>query len=145
MHSAIEYIDNSVIGEFSVPDMRSCVQYALDYPNREMAVTGELDLIKIGALTFSEVDCDAFPLISLAPEMYLAGGSMCAVMNAADEIAAEAFLTEKIGFNDISDVVTSVCERLSCLKSRGSLEDILEADGEARRVALDEVNAIRRK
>ena len=145
LHSAIEYIDNSVIGEFSVPDMRSCVQYALDYPNREESVTAELDLIKIGALTFSEVDSEAFPLISLAPEMYSKGGAMCAVMNAADEIAADAFLTEKIGFNDISEVVITVCDRLSHLKSRDSLEDILEADGEARRVALEEVNAIRRK
>jgi 1-deoxy-D-xylulose-5-phosphate reductoisomerase len=141
----VEYIDNSVIGEFSVPDMRSCVQYAVDYPVRDAAVTAELDLVKIGALTFSEVDTEAFPLISLASEAYMQGGAMCAVMNAADEIAADAFLREKIGFNDISDIVSSVCAQLAYRKNGSSIEYILEADKEARELALRLVEAIRRK
>ena len=61
LHSAVEYLDNSVIGEFSVPDMRMCVQYAVDYPNRELSVADELDLVKLGKLTFSDPDTEAFP------------------------------------------------------------------------------------
>ena len=89
LHSAIEYIDNSIIGELSVPDMRSCVQYAVDYPDRTAAVIEPLDLFKVGSLSFMRPDYEAFPLLSLAKRAMTEGGAMGAVLNAADEVAVD--------------------------------------------------------
>ncbi len=135
LHSAVEYIDNSVIGEFSVPDMRMCVQYAVDYPHRCDAVCGELDLIKLSKMTFFRPDTKAFPLIELAKEAMKMGGAMPAVLNAADEVAAEKFLSEKIKFIQIADVVQNVFETLSDGCKYSSLEDILSFDKSAREIA----------
>ena len=132
LHSAVEYIDNSVIGEFSVPDMRMCVQYAVDYPKREVSASAELDLAAIGRLTFAEVDYEAFPLLSLAGRAFSEGGGMCAVLNAADEIAVDSFLNGKIGFTDISDTVMHTFESMLHAKRYRSLEEIICADIEAR-------------
>ena len=137
LHSAVEYIDNSVIGEFSVPDMRMCVQYAVDYPDRCESASAELDLAAIGKMTFSEVDTNAFPLIDLAKEAISKGGAMGAVLNAADEVAVGAFLEEKIGFTDIYDTVESVFNRMSDACSVSDLEGIIAADRAARAFAKD--------
>ena len=135
LHSAVEYIDNSIIGEMSSPDMRSCVQYAVDYPCRMEAVCAPLDLFSIGKLTFAEPDEEAFPLLALARRSMTLGGAMPAVMNAADEVAVAAFLREELSFTGIYRVVSETFERLSSAKSATSLEQILAYDGEARRVA----------
>ena len=137
LHSAVEYIDNSIIGEMSVPDMRMCVQYAVDYPERCPAVAEPLDLTKLGALHFERPRYDAFPLLALAKEMIKAGGAMPAVMNAADEVAVAAFLEERIGFADISRSVEAACAHLSDLCAETSLEGILEADLAARRLTRE--------
>lgn len=142
LHSAIEYIDNSVIGEMSVPDMRMCVQYAVDYPDRCESVSDELDLCKMGKLTFAPVDTDAFPLISLAADAYADGGAMCAVMNAADEVAAAAFLDGRIGFLDISDTVIETYAKMRHARHECTLEGIIASDREARSLAEE---IIRRK
>ena len=134
LHSAIEYIDNTVIGELSVPDMRMCVQYAVDYPERAPSKSKRLDLISLGSLTFAEPDREAFPLLALAARAISLGGAMPAVMNAADEVAVSAFLEGKIGFTDISDPVISVFERLSHHKDTRELDGILAADKEAREI-----------
>lgn len=135
LHSAVEYIDNSVIGEMSVPDMRMCVQYAVDYPDRCPSGSGELDLLAIGRLTFAPVDEEAFPLISLAKRAYADGGGMCAVMNAADEVAVSAFLRGEISFTDISDAVISTYEQMAEARFAETLEDIIAADRRARDIA----------
>lgn len=134
LHSAVEYIDNTVIGELSVPDMRMCVQYAVDYPERAPSQSKRLDLISLGSLTFAEPDMDAFPLLGLASRAISLGGAMPAVMNAADEVAVSAFLEGKIGFTDISDTVISAFERLSDYKDTRDLDGILAADKEAREI-----------
>ena len=134
LHSAVEYIDNTVIGELSVPDMRMCVQYAVDYPERSHSQSKRLDLISLGSLTFAEPDMDAFPLLGLASRAISLGGAMPAVMNAADEVAVSAFLEGKIGFTDISDTVISAFERLSDYKDTRELDGILAADKEAREI-----------
>ena len=139
LHSAVEYIDNSVIGEFSVPDMRMCVQYAVDYPERCKGVGAPLDITAIGKLTFAEVDTEAFPLLPLAAKAYSDGGGCPAVVNAADEIAVEAFLSSRIGFTDISDTVISVYEKMADAKTATSLEDIIAADRAARQIAKEEI------
>ncbi len=136
LHSAVEYIDNTVIGEFSVPDMRMCVQYAVDYPERLMSVAEELDLFAVGNLSFKRPDKEAFPLLAYAERAGLAGGAAPALLNAADEIAVAAFLNEKISFSDISDTVISVYLRLEeRAKSAKTLEEIIGFDREARELA----------
>ena len=137
LHSAVEYIDNSVIGEFSVPDMRMCVQYAVDYPDRCESVSDELDITKIGSLTFREPDTEAFPLLSLAKYAYAQGGAVCAVMNSADEVAVEAFLSGKIGFNAISDTVNHTVEALADARHATELCDIISCDRQARAIAQE--------
>jgi 1-deoxy-D-xylulose-5-phosphate reductoisomerase len=135
LHSAVEYIDNAVIGELSVPDMRMCVQYAVDYPERCESVSDELDLFALGALTFKKPDYEAFPLLALAKEAMKLGGAMPAVLNASDEIAVAAFLSEKLSFLGISEVVGEVFSSMTGKSSVTSLEGIIDADREARALA----------
>ena len=132
IHSMVEYIDNSIIAQLSVPDMRLCVQYALTAPERCDAVIPELDLISAGKMTFAAPDRETFPLLGLAGEMFSAGGGMPAVLNAADEIAVDAFLKEKIGFLRISELVAEVCAQCAFAKSAGTPEELLEVDRIAR-------------
>ncbi len=135
LHSAVEYADNAVIGQLSVPDMRLCIQYALDYPSRVSAAVEPLDLFKVGTLSFAEPDTDAFPLLSLAARAANDGGAMGAVLNAADEVAVNAFLEERIGFIDISDTVLAVYEKMSYAKNYNGIDSVLAADKEARELA----------
>lgn len=139
LHSAVEYIDNTVIGEFSVPDMRMCVQYAVDYPERCESASGELDLTALGKLSFSKPDYDAFPLLALAKRAIAMGGAMPAVLNAADEVAVSAFLSEKLSFLGISEVVEKVFLKLSDRQSETGLDGIIAADREARKLAAEEI------
>lgn len=132
IHSMVEYIDNSIIAQLSVPDMRLCVQYALTAPERCDAVIPELDLISAGKMTFAAPDRETFPLLDLAGEMFSAGGGMPAVLNAADEIAVDAFLKEKIGFLRILELVAEVCAQCAFAKSAGTPEELLEVDRIAR-------------
>ena len=136
LHSAIEYIDNALIGEFSVPDMRMCVQYAVDYPERMPSVADELDLFSVGKLTFMKPDEDAFPLLSLSKRAMLAGGAAPALLNAADEVAVGAFLSQGLSFLGISEVVSAVYFELEGrARSAGGLDEILSFDKEARELA----------
>ena len=135
LHSAVEYIDNTVIGELSTPDMRMCVAYAVDYPSRCESVADELDFARLGKMTFYAPDTEAFPLLSLAKRAMDMGGAMPAVLNAADEIAGGAFLEKRIRFTDISDVVTLAFEKMCGKASFGSLDEIICADREAREIA----------
>ena len=135
LHSAIEYIDNSIIGELSVPDMRSCVQYAVDYPDRTEAVIEPLNLFKVGSLSFMRPDYEAFPLLSLAKRSMTEGGAMGAVLNAADEVAVEAFLSGRLSVLGISEVVCDAFERMLYAREYTLLEDIFIADREARLTA----------
>lgn len=140
MHSAVEYIDNAVIAQLSVPDMRLCVQYALTYPARTDACIDELDLFKICKLTFAKPDMEAFPLLSLAYRSMELGGAMPAVLNAANEVAVAAFLKEKIRFFEISQVVGDTFEKMTKAKAETALDAIIESDREARRIALSMIN-----
>ena len=137
LHSAVEYIDNSIVAEMSVPDMRMCVQYAVDYPDRFPSSSKQLDLFEIGSLTFARPDHEAFPFLNLAKEAITLGGAMPAVLNAADEVAVEAFLGGGIRFIDIFRVVIETFERMRDAKKYHSLDDIIASDREARRIAKD--------
>ncbi len=143
MHSAVEYTDNSVIAQMSVPDMRLCVQYALTHPARAAAVIPELDLFRVGKLTFARPDTETFPLLALARSAIASGGAVPAVVNAANEVAVAAFLGEKLTFPGIAKVVTETAERLRTEASRAeTVEDIFAFDAKARAVA-NEILALR--
>lgn len=136
IHSMVEYIDNSIIAQLSVPDMRLCVQYALTAPERCEAVIPELDFVSAGKMTFAAPDRETFPLLDLAGKMFSAGGGMPAVLNAADEVAVDAFLKEKIGFLRISELVAEVCSRCGFAESAKTPEELLEVDRVAREYAI---------
>lgn len=135
LHSAVEYIDNSIIGEMSPPDMRMCVQYAVDYPDRCPTHLTPLDFFSVGKLTFYRPDTEAFPLLALAARAIGEGGAMPAIVNALDEVAVGAFLREKIPFYMIPEIVLSCYERMTAHKCDMALEAIIAADREARLIA----------
>ncbi len=137
IHSAVEYIDNTVIAELSRPDMRACIQHAITYPARMEGCMGELDLFEVGTLSFHAPDGEAFPLLPLALDAIERGGAMPAVVNAANEIAVAAFLCGETTFLGISDTVSATYDRLTRLSAEHSLEGIIAADREARRVAAE--------
>lgn len=137
IHSAVEYIDNSVIAQMSVPDMRHCVQCALTHPERTDAATEELDLFSVGKLTFAKPDTETFVLLTKAFEAIKLGGAMPAILNAANEEAVAAFLQKKIGFYDIFEIVCAVLDKLSTGSSAHDLNQILACAKEARQVAQD--------
>lgn len=146
IHSMVEYIDNSVIAQLSVPDMRHCVQYALTYPVRDTDSEGEtkaLRLADIGKLTFGKPDTDTFVLLKLAGKALSDGGAMPAVVNAANEIAVDAFLHERIGFCGIADTVCETYEKMSSAAMATTLTEITECDRQARAYAEEKVATAR--
>jgi 1-deoxy-D-xylulose-5-phosphate reductoisomerase len=141
MHSAVEYIDNSIIAQMGAPDMRTCIQYAITYPERKIALAKELDFTSLSNLTFEEPDMDTFTLLALAFYAIKEDGIIPAVLNASDEIAVHAFLKDKIGFTNIFDVVEKVVMSFPNI-SDPTLEDIISADNEARVKTKELLNSI---
>ena len=136
IHSAVEYIDNTVIAELSVPDMRMCVQYAVDYPEREASCGEALDLFSVGRLTFAKPDTEAFPLLELAKRAGKIGSGMPAVLNAADEVAVAAFLEGKLSFVGVSEVVMNTFEDMLAYKKEcPSVDGLIAMDRAARESA----------
>ena len=135
LHSAVEYIDNAIIGELSLPDMRMCVQYAVDYPERFVGVGEPLDFTKLSRMTFGAPDYEAFPLLAYAKRALADGGAMAAVLNAADEVCVERFLNGEIGFYEIAEAVISTYEKMSAAKFKNTLDEIRMADRESREIA----------
>ena len=132
LHSAVEYIDNINIGQFSLPDMRSCIQYAIEYPDRRESALSSLDLTRVGSLSFFKPDTEVFPLLNLARRAVREGGAYPALLNALDEAAVEAFVSGGMSFLDISDFIANVYESFSGLEGVNDLSGILECDKEAR-------------
>lgn len=127
IHSMVEYIDNAVLAQLGVPDMRTCIQYALTYPDRYPGLQQKLDLAKIGKLTFDEPDKETFILLPLAYEAIEKKGVLPAVLNGANEAAVNLFLDHKIGFTDIFDMVSEVVHSYKNIEEP-TLEQITEAD-----------------
>src|SRR5207302_1981211 len=105
VHAMVEYADGSVIAQVSATDMRMPIQYALTYPERAEAPVPRMDWTQSAQWTFDPPDVQRFPLLRLAYQAQERGGSATAILNAADEIAVEAFLEGKIGFQDIGHTV----------------------------------------
>jgi 1-deoxy-D-xylulose-5-phosphate reductoisomerase len=133
LHSAVEFMDGSWKGHLGHPDMRVPIQYALTAPERAPNPGRRFDPIGMD-LTFEAPDREAFPAIDIAYEAGRAGGSAPAVMNAADEIAVEAFLQGRLGFLGIPEVVARALEEVDW-RELETVDDVIEVDGEARSVA----------
>lgn len=131
IHSMVEYIDNSIIAQLGLPDMKSAVRYAFSYPERTFSNSGKVNFAEIGKLTFLEPDTEAFPLLDTARYAVDQNGNIPTALIAADEEAVSAFLDERISFNAISDVVSeSICKiRYNIVDS---ISDIFNAEEEAR-------------
>lgn len=110
VHSLVEYIDGSLIGQLGLPDMRIPISYALRYPKRLAAHLPRLDLTKIGQLSFAAPDIDRFPCLRLSREALKIGGTMPAVMNAANEMAVQYFLGDKILFHQIPEIIEKIMQ-----------------------------------
>jgi 1-deoxy-D-xylulose-5-phosphate reductoisomerase len=127
IHSLVEYIDGSVLAQLGLPDMRTPISYAMQYPERVPLGLEPLDLARCGTLTFHNPDHDRFPCLMLGYESLRIGGTMPAVLNAANEIAVAAFLQRGIGFLEIPEIIRATMEAHS-VRPVVSLEDALEAD-----------------
>lgn len=136
IHSAVEYIDSAVIAQMGAPDMRLCVQYALTYPHRREGLTKRLSLTDVGKMTFFLPDTETFPLLALAFSAISDGGAVPATLNAANEIAVEAFLKEELSFLGIFEIVSETVAALASeAKGCSTLESRISMDRRARGVA----------
>jgi len=134
IHSMVEFVDGSLLAQLSTPDMCLPIQYALTYPDRAPSDRVQTNLAKLGSLTFEEPDLDRFPALELARKAGEAGGTLPAVLNAANEVAVEAFVNRKISFPQISEIVRRAIERHQVV-SHPTLEQLLAADTWARQEA----------
>jgi 1-deoxy-D-xylulose-5-phosphate reductoisomerase len=140
IHSMVSYVDGSVLAQMGRPDMRTPIAHALAHPERIASGVGPLDLARVGRLTFEAPDPQRFPCLQLAFDALFAGGAASAVLNAANEIAVDAFLLGRIRFTAIAVVVASVLDRLGA-RAATTIEDVLAVDAEARRLAQQEIRA----
>ncbi len=143
IHSLVEYEDRSMISQLGLPDMRTPISYAMRYPDRLPLDLPSLDLTEIGTLTFCKPDHDRFPCLRLGYESLRIGGTMPAAMNAANEIAVDAFLNGGIRFTDISDIIQNTMQA-HIPQPVLSVEAALEADRWAREKADSLVHTLAR-
>lgn len=131
VHSMIEMVDNSIIAQMGVTDMCHAIQYALTFPERKPCKLEPLNFSKLSQLTFEEPDTERFPCLGLAYRALKTGGTLPAAMNAANEIAVQAFLDGKIRLSEIAQIIEAVMNRHET-KAVGNLENILAVDSESR-------------
>ena len=134
VHSLVEYVDGAVLAQLGVPDMRIPIQLALTYPERTVNPAPGLDLLSCPPLTFAAPDPETFPCFAIARAVAETGGSACAVMNGANEVAVAKFLRREIGFYDIPALVKKALDAVPFLADP-TLDQILEADRLARSAA----------
>jgi 1-deoxy-D-xylulose-5-phosphate reductoisomerase len=139
IHSMVEMVDGSVIAQLGVTDMKHAIQYALTFPTRKTGCLEPLDFTRHSQLTFEEPDLERFPCLRLAYEALKIGGTMPAVLNAANEIAVQAFLDNKIRLSDIPRIIEAVMNEHET-KPASDLEAILESDSAARARANEFLN-----
>jgi 1-deoxy-D-xylulose-5-phosphate reductoisomerase len=138
VHCLVAYADGSTLAHLSAPDMRTPIAHALAWPRRIVSPSRRLDLASLGQLTFEQPDRDCFPCLGLAQDCLRAGGLSFTILNAANEIAVEAFLRGKLGFLDIARAVEATLNDFGAgghNLSPASLDAVLEADARARELA----------
>ncbi len=134
VHSMVEFTDRSLLAQMSTPDMRGPISYALSYPRRIETPIASLELDLVGALTFGRPDFETFPCLGYAYDALRAGGTVPGVLNAANEVAVNAFLEGRIGFTDIPVLIKKTVDRHSA-DSASSLDAVVQADLWARKTA----------
>lgn len=134
IHSMVSFSDGSIIAQMNMPDMRLPIQYALTYPKREFLNIPRVDFYKLGALTFNEPDLSKFPLLRIALEALDKGGNTPCILNAANEVAVEAFLQERIKFTEIERIVLKSLEHSEFI-AKPTLEEIFHSDRNTREIA----------
>lgn len=142
VHSAVEYVDHSVIAQLGAPDMRLPIQYALTYPDRySYDLDTPLDLTKLSTLHFGAPDTERFPLLALAFEAGKKGGNLNAVMNAANEVANAAFRNHEIPFLKIEEIIISAVHHAP-FKELTCVQDVIDADTWGREYALNVIKGV---
>jgi 1-deoxy-D-xylulose-5-phosphate reductoisomerase len=141
IHSMVEYVDGSVLAQLGNPDMRTPIAYGLAYPERLQSGVSSLDLITTARLDFCAPDFERFPCLRMAYEALNIGGTAPAILNAANEIAVEAFLAEKIAFMDIPRIIESVLSS-AVVEPVTSIELLAETDLLARQLATAKLSAL---
>lgn len=138
VHSMVQYVDGSVISQMGNPDMRTPIAYGMAWPQRIDSGVNSLDFFKLAQLNFEAPDHDVFPALHLCSQAFETGGTAPSILNAANEIAVEAFLREQIPFTSISDLIDESLNRCDITKA-ATLEDVLEADKVARIFTLERI------
>jgi 1-deoxy-D-xylulose-5-phosphate reductoisomerase len=138
IHSMVEFVDGSILAQLGPTDMRMPIQYALTYPDRVASNECALDWFTLRKLEFEDIPARKFRCFELAKEALRQGGPLPCALNAADEIAVAAFLERRLPFLGIAAVIESVLEKMP-RSALGSIDDVLAADAEARRLARQEV------
>ena len=141
VHSMVEFADGAVIAQLGCPDMREPIQFALSFPQRLTLNNRRLDFAQLGALTFAAPDTERFPGLGLAYEALRRGGNVACAMNAADEVAVDAYLKGRIGFYDITRVIGECMDGVNFV-AEPSLDDIFATDAEAKARAAELVRNI---
>lgn len=141
IHSMVEYVDGSVLAQMGAPDMRIPIAHCLAWPERIDTPVARLNLAEVARLEFEAPDEDRFPALRLAREAMVAGGAKPAILNAANEMAVAAFLDRRIAFTDIAAIVESVLHAYDA-PAPLAISDVLEIDGEARRLAARSMEAL---
>ena len=140
VHSMVEYTDGATIAQLSMPDMRLCIAYALDYDDRHQNAYGAIDWTTVGQLDFADPDRQAFPCLDLAYAAGRSGGTAPAALSAANEVAVDAFLAGRIAWVDIARVVETVLSNHNGADDP-DLEAVLDADSWARAAATEVLGA----
>ncbi|MBR3733894.1 MAG: 1-deoxy-D-xylulose-5-phosphate reductoisomerase, partial [Bacteroidaceae bacterium] len=138
VHSAVQFRDGTVKAQLGLPDMRLPIQYALSFPERLSLSGPRLSLSEAGALTFEQPDMERFPCLSLAYQAISRGGNMPCILNAANEVANQAFRQDKITFPQLNQIIAATMQRVS-FESSPSLEALLQTDQESRAVATEQI------
>jgi 1-deoxy-D-xylulose-5-phosphate reductoisomerase len=139
----VEYVDGSVLAQLGNPDMRTPIAHALGWPERIASGVESLDLVALGRLDFEAPDVARFPALALARAAAESGGTSPAVLNAANEVAVAAFLSGRVGFAGIAEIIEAVLSRHQ-RRAVGSLPDVLEADRWARNEAESRLTRVAR-
>jgi 1-deoxy-D-xylulose-5-phosphate reductoisomerase len=142
VHSMVEYLDGSVLAQLGNPDMRTPIAHALGCPDRLVSGVESLDIVRVGRLDFESPDVERFPALKLAQAAAAAGGTAPAVLNAANEVAVEAFLGSRLAFTGITALIDRVMQAHT-VGAAGTLEEVLAADAWARERALTELTCSR--
>ena len=141
IHSMVEFKDNSVIAQLSLPDMKIPIAYGLGYPSRITSGTEKLNLAELGSLNFYSPNFNKFPCLNLAIEAMSCSGNAPAALNAANEVAVSAFLESKIRYLDIHKVISMVMDRIQ-FSTVKDIQDVYETDRFARECALQSIRAL---